>query len=222
MDKLPLPTPEFRKFQFPAAAVDIILFTIRNNDLYVGLVRREDEPYKGRFALPGRFVRYDEKIEETASKVLEMKGGIERKSVHLEQLYTFGNNLNRDTRIRTISVVYYGLVRSEALDFQNSKFSWHSFYRLPELAFDHREIIESAVARLRESFVIERMIVHLMPDEFTLTELQRAYEIILGRNLDKRNFRRKIESDRCLLDTKRKRKAGIQRPAELYSFKKNF
>src|SRR3989338_8164007 len=207
------------KFKRPGVAVDVILFTIKNGELQVGLIQREEAPYSGKYALPGRFVRYEEPIEETARQALKLKGGIDPNSVFLEQLYTFGSNLERDTRIRTISIVYYGLVESSKIDFQQGNlFTWYSVYDLPKLAFDHKEIIDYAVNRLRGKIWETDFAFQLMPDEFTLTELQKAYEIILGKKLDKRNFRKKIAELQILKDLKKKKQEGPHRPAALYSF----
>ncbi|HIH11977.1 TPA: NUDIX hydrolase [Candidatus Woesearchaeota archaeon] len=207
------------QFKRPGIAVDVVLFTIKNDDLKVGLIQRQDEPYFGKFALPGRFVRYEETIEDTARTALKQKGGINSSGVFLEQLYTFGSNLERDTRIRTISIVYYGLVESSKIDFQQGNlFTWYSVYDLPKLAFDHKEIIDYAVNRLRGKIWETDFAFQLMPDEFTLTELQKAYEIILGKKLDKRNFRKKIAELQILKDLKKKKQEGPHRPAALYSF----
>lgn len=202
----------------PGVAVDAILFTIKSQDLKVGLIRREDEPYFGKYALPGRFVRYDEPIEETARMALKLKTGINPEAVFLEQLYTFGQNLKRDTRIRTISIVYYGLVDSTKVNFQESKFHWHSVYNLPDLAFDHQKIIDYAISRLRKKVVESDFAFQLMPDEFTLTELQKAYEIILNEKLDKRNFRKKLLEMKILKDLRKKKMEGAHRPAKVYGF----
>jgi len=210
---------DFSKYKMPGVAVDIVLFTIKDNDLQAGLVQREEDPYQGKFALPGRFVRYEEPIEETARMALKLKGGINPDLVFLEQLYTFGQNLKRDTRVRTISIVYYGLINSEEIDFQSgSKFIWKSVYKLPPLAFDHKEVIESAVKRLRKKVLESDFAFQLMPEEFTLSELQKAYQTILDKELDKRNFRKKIMELHILKDLKKQKMEGAHRPAQLYSF----
>ena len=212
---------DLHKVQKPAVAVDVILLTVKDNDLRVGLIKRGENPYLGRFALPGRFVRYVEPIEDTARMALKRKGNINPDSVFLEQLYTFGQNLHRDTRIRTISIVYYGLVKSQDIDFQSgNKFIWHSVYKLPELAFDHKEIIISALERMRKKLMNSDLAFQFMPVEFTLTELQKTYEIILSEKLDKRNFRRKILESSVLKDLKKKKLEGVHRPAGLYTFKR--
>ncbi len=202
----------------PAVAVDVVIFTIKDNDLKVCLVKREDEPYFGKHALPGRFVRYEEPIEDTAKKALELKAGINPRKVYLEQLYTFGQELKRDTRIRTITIVYYALVRAE--DIEGSKLEWHSVYKLPELAFDHKKIIDYSVERLRTKIIESDFAYQLMPKEFTLTELQKAYQIILSKELDKRNFRKKLFELDLVKETGKMKSGAIHRPAKLYSFKK--
>lgn len=210
------------RFQRPGVAVDVILFTIKDNDLKVGLIRREDQPYLGQLALPGRFVRYEEPIEETAKIALKIKGGIDPKKVFFEQLYTFGQNLDRDTRIRTISIVYYGLVDAGQIDFQKSnKFIWQSVYSLPKLAFDHQKLIDYAIHRLRKKVQESDFAFQLMPEEFTLTELQKVYEIILDKELDKRNFRKRMMELKILKDLKKKKREGAYRPAALYAFNRS-
>lgn len=203
----------------PGVAVDLVLFTIKNDQLQVGLIKREEDPYFGKPALPGRFVRYDEPIEKTAQMTLKLKCGVDPDTVLLEQLYTFGQNMHRDTRIRTISIVYFALIQASRIDFQyGSKLLWHDAYRLPKLAFDHAQIITYAIERLRNRVLWDDFAFQLMSEEFTLTQLQRAYEAILGKELDKRNFRKKIAEMHILKDLKKKSMNGVHRPAALYSF----
>jgi len=203
----------------PAIAVDVVLFTIKNNELHVGLTQREEEPFLGKYALPGRFVRYDEPIETTAKLALQLKGGINPDMVFFEQLYAFGQDLNRDTRIRTISLVYYALLNIEQLNKSGkNKFQWFSTYKLPQLAFDHKQIIDYALVNLREKIAHSAFAFQLMPQEFTLTQLQNAYETILDQKLDKRNFRKKILELHLLKDIKKQKSEGAHRPAALYSF----
>jgi len=208
------------QFKRPGVAVDVILFTIKDNDLQIGLIKREEPPHMGKYALPGRFVRYEEPIEETAKMALKLKGGIDPQSVFLEQLYTFGQNMHRDTRIRTISIVYYGLLAAEKIDFQTgNKFHWFSVYALPPLSFDHKQIVDYAVERLRKKVWESNFAFQLMPEEFTLTELQKVYEVILAEKLDKRNFRKKILELKILKNLKKKKMEGVHRPAAVYGFK---
>ena len=212
---------EFKNIQLPAVAVDIILFTIKDNDLKVALIKRDEDPYNGSHALPGRFVRYTEKIEDTAKKCLVLKAGINPDKVYLEQLYTFGQNLKRDTRIRTITIIYLGIITEKALSVENTKLNWHSCRNLPELAFDHRQIIEYAVERLKNKIIWCDYAFCFLAEEFTLTELQQVYEIILDKELDKRNFRKKILEQGLLSKTQKKKCDGIHRPAAIYTFKKS-
>ncbi len=210
---------DISQFKRPAVAVDVVVFTIKEDDLKVGVIEREEEPFLGKFALPGRFVRYDEPIEETARQALKLKANINPDVVFLEQLYTFGQDLNRDDRIRTISVVYYALVDSSRIDFQpGQKFHWRSVYNLPLLAFDHKILIDYALKRLRNKVIESDFAFQLMPEEFTLTELQRAYEIILDERQDKRNFRKKIFELKLVKPLHKKQAEGAHRPAELYTF----
>jgi len=215
------PSCDIFRFRRPAIAVDVVLLTLLHDDLQVALIQRQDEPYHGAFALPGRFVRYDEKIEDTARIALEEKGNIKTDDIYLEQLYTFGQDLFRDSRIRTISVVYYALVNAETVTGQEGhRFTWHSVYDLPRLAFDHKDIILFCVQRLREKLFKSDIVFKLLPEEFTLSELQRAFEIILDERLDKRNFRKKVKELFVLEDVKRTKMTGAHRPAKLYRFVK--
>ena len=200
----------------PALAVDVVLFTIVDNNLKVGLVQRQENPYFGKFSLPGRMVRYDEPVETTAKIALQQKANINPESVFFEQLYTFGQDLHRDTRLRVVAIVYYGLVRAENI--AESKIEWYSVYKLPLTAFDHKEIIEYAVQRLRKKVLESDFAFQLMAEEFTLTELQKAYEVILDKTLDKRNFRKKILELHILKPLRKKKMEGTHRPAELYEF----
>jgi len=212
---------DLHKIKKPAIAVDVILLTIENNDLKVGLIKRQDEPYFGKNALPGRFVRYNEKIIDTAKNALKLKGNIDSEKVYLKQLHTFGDDLVRDTRIRTISIVYYGLVPNDKIDLgKDSLFTWHSVYNLPKLAFDHVKIIKYALDIIRDQLFESQLVFKILPAEFTLTELQNAFEIILDTKLDKRNFRKKIEELYVLKDLDKKKSEGAHRPAKIYSFVK--
>lgn len=223
MDKIDIMAKEIdlHKVKKPAVAVDVILLTIENDDLKVGLINRKEEPYFGKNALPGRFVRYNEKILDTAKQSLKLKGNIDPEKVYLKQLHTFGNDLVRDTRIRTISIVYYGLVPSTKVSLaKDSLFTWHSVYDLPKLAFDHQKIVGYALEIIREQLFDSKLIFKILPKEFTLTELQNAFELILDNQLDKRNFRKKINELYVLKDLNKKKSEGAHRPAKLYSFVK--
>lgn len=220
MEKAPYePQDEIFEFLRPGIAVDVVLLTVLHDDLKVALTQRQDEPYFGKFALPGRFVRYEEPIEETARKALEKKGNIITKNIYLEQLHTFGQNLIRDTRIRTISIVYYALLPPEEISSQKGNtFTWFSAYDLPELAFDHTDIINHSLKKIRDKLFSTDVVFRLMPAEFTLPDLQMAYEVLLNEELDKRNFRKKIKDLFILKDTHKTRMEGAHRPAKLYAY----
>jgi 8-oxo-dGTP diphosphatase len=203
----------------PSVTVDIVIFTIQDDDLKVLLVRRMYPPYKGKWAIPGGFVRYEEPLEDAAMRELHEETGVS--DVYIEQLYTFGEP-KRDPRKRVITVAYFALISSENLvvrpDSEVSDVRWFSIYDLPTLAFDHDVILSYALKRLRNKIMYANVAFQLMPERFTLTELQNAYEVILNRRLDKRNFRKKILSSNLLEKTEEKRVDGRHRPAMLYMF----
>ena len=201
------------------AAVDVVLFTIQEGSLRALLVQRPAAPYAGAWSLPGGFVRKDESVDEAALRELQEETGIT--TVYLEQLYTFGD-LDRDPRGRVIAVTYYApvnweQVRLKALPRQRNA-RWFPIKRLPELAFDHRKIIAAALERLRNKVNYTSIAFQLLPKKFTLSELQRAYEVVLDQTLDKRNFRKKMLQLGVLKDTGEQQIEGRQRPARLYSF----
>ncbi|MBR9701145.1 NUDIX hydrolase [Candidatus Woesearchaeota archaeon] len=215
------PKDEIFTFLRPAIAVDVVLLSIIRNNLQVALIQRQDEPYYGKFALPGRFVRYDEPIETTAKKAIEGKGNIKTDNIYLEQLHTFGQDLVRDTRIRTISTVYYGFIDPDTINSQpDNTFTWFKTDNLPPLGFDHKKIIKSSIERVRRRMFTTDVIFNLIPKEFTLTEFQHACETFFGEELDKRNFRKKINELYTLKDLKRTKMTGAHRPAKLYTYVK--
>ena len=202
-----------------AIAVDVVLFTIQGGRLKVLLVKRQQAPYRGHWALPGGIVGADESVDDAALRELQEETNIS--SVYLEQLYTFGEP-NRDPRGRVMSVAYYALVNWQQFQLKArqrvSQANWFPIRRLPELAFDHRRIVDYALERLRNKINYTTVGFQLLPKQFTLTDLQGAYEVILARRLDKRNFRRKMLQLGILEGTKEFRVNGRQRPARLYTF----
>jgi len=182
-------------------------------------VKRERPPYRGTWALPGGLVGQDESVDAAALRELQEETNIV--NVYLEQLYTF-DELDRDPRGRVITVAYYALVNWQQFQLKArqrvSQADWFPVKRLPELAFDHRRIVDYALERLRNKLNYTTIGFQLLPKEFTLTELQGAYEVILGQRLDKRNFRRKMLQLNILEGTKEFKANGRQRPARLYTF----
>jgi 8-oxo-dGTP diphosphatase len=203
----------------PSVTVDVIIFTLSEGDLQVLLIQRGHPPFEGMWAIPGGFVGIDESLEDAAQRELEEETGVH--DVYLEQLYTFGD-LGRDPRGRVITVTYFALMPADATQLHAgqdaSDARWWSVYGLPPLAFDHADILEYALQRLRYKLEYTAVGFELLPETFTLSELQSAYEIILGEELDKRNFRRKILSADVIEATGEYR-AGEGRPAKLYRFR---
>ncbi|MSP13246.1 MAG: NUDIX hydrolase [Chloroflexi bacterium] len=201
----------------PAVTVDVVIFTLLDNDLKVLLVKRRSPPFQAMWAIPGGFVKPDESLEDAVRRELVEETGVH--DVYLEQLYTFGD-ARRDPRMRVITVVYFALVSVDKLDVDFDELdavTWFSMYTLPTLAFDHEKILKYALQRLRYKLEYTTLGFALLPEEFTLTELQQAYEMILNEKLDKRNFRRKILSTGIVELTDRVR-MGDHRPARLYRF----
>ena len=179
-------------YERPSVTVDIVILTVIGQDLKVLLIKRKMPPYRGSWAVPGGFVGIKESLDEAARRELYEETGVE--DVYLEQLYTFGNP-DRDPRTRVITVAYYALVEAGKVKTLQAgsdadKVVWWSMDNLPELAFDHRQILDYTLERLRGKLRYSNIAFHLLPEKFTLTELQRVYEVIKGEKLDKRNFRK--------------------------------
>jgi len=206
----------------PAVSVDVAIFSVRAQELQVLLVRRAAAPFRGRWVLPGGFVRFAEALDDAARR--ELRDQTDVQDVYLEQLYTFGAP-RRDPRGRAISVAYFALVAGNVTARARpagTEVQWHPFRGLPDLAFDHGEILAYALQRLRYKLEYTSVGFELLPNEFTLSELQSAYEIVLGETLDKRNFRRRILEAGILVETDRSRTGeGQGRPARLYRYKAN-
>ena len=202
----------------PAVTTDVVLFTIKNEQLQILLINRAAKPFQMTWALPGGFLELDETLEACAMRELEEETGIS--GVYLEQLYTFGNP-GRDPRERVISVAYYalapyhkGLDPKAASDARDV--SWHPINSLPELAFDHAEIIKLAHQRLVSKLDYSTIAFQFLHQVFTLSELQSVFEIILNDQLDKRNFRKRILAMDLLEATGEFASNGHHRPARTY------
>ena len=208
-------------YEYPRAAltVDCVVFGLDEGELKVLLIQRGLAPVKGKWALPGGFVRVDETIDEAARRELEEETGLA--NVFLEQLYTFGT-VNRDPRERVVSVAYYSLVKlaehppTGASDASDA--AWFPVAKPPALAFDHAEILATALSRLRGKVRYEPIGFELLPAKFTLSQLQHLYEAVLQSDLDKRNFRKKILSMGLLVPLKEQTHSGAHRPAQLFRF----
>jgi 8-oxo-dGTP diphosphatase len=211
------------RYPRPSVTVDVVLLTVAGGALRALLGRRTEPPAKGRWALPGGFVAIDEGLDEAASRVLRDKARLH--DVFVEQLFTFGSP-DRDPRTRVISVAYYALLPGPDSAFHPTagtdaaEARWWPVDEVPALAFDHDQIVGLALSRLRAKLGYTSVAYALLSEEFTLTELQTVYEIILGQGLDKRNFRKKMLSIGILEATPRQKRAGAHRPAQLYRFTK--
>jgi 8-oxo-dGTP diphosphatase len=206
-------------YKKPSLTVDSVVFGLDEEDLKIILIQRDTDPFKGHWALPGGFVQIDESLEEAAMRELKEETGIT--NVFLEQLYTFGD-VQRDPRGRVISVAYFSLVNlrdykiKATTDARNA--AWFSVDDIPKLPFDHNKIVEIALKRLRGKVRYEPIGFELLPEKFTLTQLQRLYEKILEQDIDKRNFRKKILSMDLLKELDEVQMDVAHRAARLYKF----
>ncbi len=211
------PGHDLDRFERPALTVDVVLLGASQDALWTLLVRRAEPPFAGEWALPGGFVNLDEDLEEGARRELEEETGVS--GVYLEQLYTFGRP-DRDPRERVITVAYYALIPTDTVEIRAASdaegVSWFGMHELPELAFDHEEILAMAHRRLTDKLDYSTIAFQFMPKTFTLSELQHVYELILGQELDKRNFRKRILGLGLVKPTGKERKSGAHRPARLY------
>ena len=207
------------RYARPALAVDCVVFGLDDDDLKVLLIRRAIDPFLGRWALPGGFVHIDETVEEAARRELREEASIDR--AVLEQLHVF-SGLDRDPRERVVTVAHYALVKLSdhavraATDAREA--AWFGVDDLPSLAFDHGSIVEMAVDKLRTKVKQTPIGLELLPKKFTLTQLQRVYEKVLDREIDKRNFRKKVMATGLLLETDEVEQDVAHRAARLFRF----
>jgi 8-oxo-dGTP diphosphatase len=203
----------------PALTVDCVVFGLDEEDLKVLLIQRGVEPFRRRWALPGGFVCLDESLEEAARRELEEETGV--RQVFLEQLYTFGA-VDRDPRDRVVSVAYYALAKlsdhriKAATDARDA--AWFAVSDVPPLAFDHDDILALALERLKGKVRYQPIGFELLPPKFTLSQLQRLYETVMEKPLDKRNFRKKILGMGLLLELDEVEMDVAHRAARLYRF----
>lgn len=201
-------------------AVDTVIFTVKEGELCVLLIQMKKAPYTGRWAFPGGRIENHETTEQTAVRILKEQTGVSH--VYLEQLKTF-DAIERDQLERVISVASFALISSSDVKLKTTdKYAdvkWWPVKKLPELAYDHKLIAKEAITRLKSRLQYTNIAWSLLPEEFTLTDLQRVYEIILDTAIDKRNFRKRILSLDLIIPVGKKRGGEANRPAELYKFK---
>ncbi len=211
-----------KDYYSPSVTVDVVIFTIEDGNLKVLLINRHNAPYQNSPALPGGFLKNKETSIDTAKRILKDKAGLS--NVYTEQLFTF-DELGRDPRGPVISIAYFSIAPRNEIDIHESEKTEDPHFvpvnNLPKLAFDHKKIINYAVERLQAKFEYTNISYSLLPKEFTLTELQKMYEAVLGRPMDKRNFRKKFMQLDLIEDTGHISHGGRQRPARLFKFKKH-
>jgi 8-oxo-dGTP diphosphatase len=208
-------------YQYPRGAltVDCVVFGLDADALKVMLIQRALPPFEGKWALPGGFVRLDETLDEAARRELEEETGL--RNIYLEQLYTFGA-VKRDPRERVVSVAHYALVNladhnvKAATDASDA--AWFSVDEVPSLAFDHADILGMALKRLQGKLRYQPVGFELLPKKFTLSQLQHLYELVLERELDKRNFRKRVLAMDLLIETDEVQQDVAHRAARLYQF----
>lgn len=207
-------------YPHPAVTTDIVVFTVVDHTLSVLLIERRNDPFKGRWALPGGFVDMAEDLETGALRELREEAGVD--NVYLEQLFTFGAR-DRDPRERVITVAYFALVPQHLVSPQAgsdaTNVGWFPAARLPPLAFDHKDIIQTAQQRVSAKTRYSTVALQFLPEHFTLTELQQVYEVLRQESLDKRNFRKWVLALDCLEETGQYKRQGQHRPAKLYRAK---
>ncbi len=211
-------TKKIKKYQHAVIAVDTVVFRLQNKQLQVLLIQMNKQPYVGWWAAPGGLVGGQESLESATKRTLKTKAGLS--PTYFEQLYTFGK-VNRDPFGRVVSVAYLvplppvEIKVITSAQYQNIK--WYDVKKMPLLAYDHREIITCGLKRLRSKLEYSSIITTLLPKLFTLTDLQTAYEIILDKKLDKRNFRKKILALKLVKPTKSFDSSRPNRPAQLFT-----
>ena len=213
------------QYEKMSVAVDLLAFTIEEDRLKLLMIEREEEPFAGKLALPGVFVGIDETLDAAAKRGIREETGL--KDIYFEQLYTFGD-VKRDPRMRIISVSYMALVPLEKLSFKAGKRTKDAYLVDVEelfasdrsVAFDHKKIISYARWRLANKVEYTLIAFHLVPEGFTLPNLQKVYEILLGKPLYKANFRKKISE--FIEETEFQTSGDAHRPSRIYRLKKEY
>ena len=205
------------KYPHPAVTTDCVLFGFNGERLQVLLIERGIEPFKGRWAFPGGFLKMDETAEEGAKRELKEETGLE--NAYIQQLHTFSAP-NRDPRERVITIAYYALVKIQEVKGGDDAASarWFPLDEIPPLAFDHDYILRMATQRLREQIHFQPIGFELLPEKFTIKELQSLYEAILGINFDRRNFAKKMLHLEILTELNETVWPTPKREARLYKF----
>lgn len=202
-----------------ALSVDCVIFGLDEGELKALLIKRKKEPYSGMWALPGGFVEPSESLDDTAKRVLNELTGIS--DIFLEQFYTFGE-VNRYPLGRVISVSYYALVKISDYKVQDTSkiedVNWWPLSEIKELVFDHQKILNNALDTIKERVKSHLIGFELLPEKFTLTQLQNLYEVILGVTYDKRNFRKKFLAMGIIIKLEESQVGVAHRAANYFKF----
>ena len=211
-------------FDRPNTTVDVVIFTMINRELHLLAVKRSEHPFKDHWSLVGGYIdiQNDSDLEATAKRKLEEKTGL--RTPYLEQVETIGNG-TRDPRGWSVTTVYFALVSSLNVELKAGTGAkdtqWLPVSKITEgLAFDHHEILKRCMERLRSKVLYTSLPVYLMPESFTLTELQQVYEVILGASIEPKSFRRRILGGEIVEETGDQKLSG-KRPAKTYRMKKS-
>lgn len=209
----------YRKAYKPLLALDCVIFGYEKGTLKVLLTRRKQEPYKGAWGLATGFLHEGESLDYAAKRILEKQTGLE--DIYMDQLQAFGE-VDRDPVERVISIVYYSLIRADIYDTNllgENQAEWFPITGLPKLMFDHEDMIQKSWAKLRRKSRYQPIGFNLLPDKFTLPELQSLYEAIHQKQFDKRNFRKKILATNLLVKLEEKQKGVSKKGAYYYQFR---
>lgn len=208
-----------KKYRFAVIATDVAILTVKDEELNVLMIKMKKKPFAGMWALPGGLIKGDESVDDAARRVLREKTGVA--DVYLGQLATFGR-VDRDPFGRVVSVAYFALISADRLKLQTTEeyagVAWLPVKKIKKLAYDHREILNAALSRLKKEIFRSDIASNLLAREFTLTELQKMHEAVLEEKLDKRNFRKRVLIAGLVEAIGKQRKAGLNRPAALYRF----
>jgi 8-oxo-dGTP diphosphatase len=204
-----------------AISVDCVVFCYDNKELKVLLIKSDLEEFSGLYSLLGDLVRPDEDLDGASYRILQERTGME--DIYLEQVHTFGS-INRHPSGRVITTAYYSLIdaKHQKLRLTNNELYWHPVKSIKKLAFDHKTIVDTCLNRLREQVMDHPVIFNLLPEKFSLRELQELYQAILSIELDRRNFRKKIAIKDWLIDTNEMEEDVPHRPGKLYKLKPEF
>lgn len=204
-----------------AISVDCVIFGYDNKELKVLLIKSDLEEFEGLYSLLGDLIRPDEDLETASYRILNERTGMD--DVYLEQVQAFGS-IERHPSGRVITIAYYSLIdiKHHKLQLNNNELNWYPVNEIRKLAFDHKLILDTCLARLQEQVMEHPVIFNLLPEKFSLRELQELYEAILGVELDRRNFRKKISIKDWLVDIDEMENDVPHRPGKLYKLKSEY